>query len=114
MGGGEGSTARELLRHKTIEKVVMCDIDQDGKQKNLVFGHNGQQLKLGIPKKYHNSAGNTPWCLCKYKLFRAGIGWRLGIWVWGKHYRQTTLLIGGTTYGFLFLASLFGMDSHNE
>lgn len=28
MGGGEGSTARELLRHKTIEKVVMCDIDQ--------------------------------------------------------------------------------------
>lgn len=28
MGGGEGSTARELLRHKTIEKVIMCDIDQ--------------------------------------------------------------------------------------
>ncbi|XP_047334641.1 thermospermine synthase ACAULIS5-like [Impatiens glandulifera] len=29
MGGGEGSTARELLRHNTVEKVVMCDIDQD-------------------------------------------------------------------------------------
>lgn len=28
MGGGEGSTAREALRHKSIEKVVMCDIDQ--------------------------------------------------------------------------------------
>lgn len=28
MGGGEGSTARELLRHKTIDKVVMCDIDE--------------------------------------------------------------------------------------
>jgi spermidine synthase len=28
MGGGEGSTARELLRHKTVEKVVMCDIDE--------------------------------------------------------------------------------------
>lgn len=27
MGGGEGSTAREILRHKTVEKVVMCDID---------------------------------------------------------------------------------------
>lgn len=26
-GGGEGSTARELLRHKTVEKVVMVDID---------------------------------------------------------------------------------------
>ncbi|XP_058108560.1 thermospermine synthase ACAULIS5 [Magnolia sinica] len=29
MGGGEGSAAREILRHKSIEKVVMCDIDQE-------------------------------------------------------------------------------------
>ncbi|XP_038890496.1 thermospermine synthase ACAULIS5-like [Benincasa hispida] len=29
MGGGEGSTARETLKHKDIEKVVMCDIDRD-------------------------------------------------------------------------------------
>ncbi|KAJ7980057.1 Thermospermine synthase [Quillaja saponaria] len=29
MGGGEGSTARELLRHKTVNKVVMCDIDEE-------------------------------------------------------------------------------------
>lgn len=28
MGGGEGSTARELLRHKTVDKVIMCDIDE--------------------------------------------------------------------------------------
>lgn len=28
MGGGEGSTAREILRHKTAEKVTMCDIDE--------------------------------------------------------------------------------------
>ncbi|XP_020977111.1 thermospermine synthase ACAULIS5-like isoform X2 [Arachis ipaensis] len=28
MGGGEGSTARELLRHNTIDKVIMCDIDE--------------------------------------------------------------------------------------
>jgi thermospermine synthase len=28
MGGGEGSTAREILRHKTIDKVTMCDIDE--------------------------------------------------------------------------------------
>ncbi|RVW18398.1 Thermospermine synthase ACAULIS5 [Vitis vinifera] len=28
-GGGEGSTAREILRHKTVEKVVMCDIDEE-------------------------------------------------------------------------------------
>ncbi|EFJ12582.1 hypothetical protein SELMODRAFT_182311 [Selaginella moellendorffii] len=29
MGGGEGSTAREVLKHKTIAKVVMCDIDKE-------------------------------------------------------------------------------------
>ncbi|KAL4580338.1 hypothetical protein LXL04_016528 [Taraxacum kok-saghyz] len=28
MRGGEGSTAREALKHKSIEKVIMCDIDQ--------------------------------------------------------------------------------------
>eukprot|EP01094_Clydonella_sp_ATCC50884_P023923 TRINITY_DN586_c0_g1_i1.p1 TRINITY_DN586_c0_g1~~TRINITY_DN586_c0_g1_i1.p1 ORF type:complete len:342 (-),score=109.10 TRINITY_DN586_c0_g1_i1:236-1198(-) len=26
-GGGEGATAREILRHKTVERVVMVDID---------------------------------------------------------------------------------------
>lgn len=28
MGGGEGSAAREVLRHNTVQRVVMCDIDQ--------------------------------------------------------------------------------------
>jgi thermospermine synthase len=28
MGGGEGATAREVLRHKTVEKVIMVDIDK--------------------------------------------------------------------------------------
>lgn len=28
MGGGEGSAAREAFKHKSIDKVVMCDIDQ--------------------------------------------------------------------------------------
>ncbi|KAJ4708800.1 Thermospermine synthase [Melia azedarach] len=28
MGGGEGSTAREVLKHRDIEKAVMCDIDR--------------------------------------------------------------------------------------
>jgi thermospermine synthase len=26
--GGEGSTAREVLKHKTVEKCVMVDIDE--------------------------------------------------------------------------------------
>lgn len=29
--GGEGATAREILRHKTIERVVMVDIDKVGR-----------------------------------------------------------------------------------
>eukprot|EP00201_Polytomella_parva_P001359 CAMPEP_0175084484 /NCGR_PEP_ID=MMETSP0052_2-20121109/28086_1 /TAXON_ID=51329 ORGANISM="Polytomella parva, Strain SAG 63-3" /NCGR_SAMPLE_ID=MMETSP0052_2 /ASSEMBLY_ACC=CAM_ASM_000194 /LENGTH=315 /DNA_ID=CAMNT_0016356295 /DNA_START=14 /DNA_END=961 /DNA_ORIENTATION=- len=28
MGGGEGATAREILRHKSVEKIVMVDIDK--------------------------------------------------------------------------------------
>jgi thermospermine synthase len=28
MGGGEGATAREVLRHKSVEHVVMVDIDK--------------------------------------------------------------------------------------
>ncbi|PON54847.1 Polyamine biosynthesis domain containing protein [Parasponia andersonii] len=28
MGGGEGSTAREALKHQDVEKVIMCDIDR--------------------------------------------------------------------------------------
>ena len=29
MGGGEGATAREVLRHPTVEEVVMVDIDEE-------------------------------------------------------------------------------------
>ncbi|XP_074286856.1 thermospermine synthase ACAULIS5 isoform X1 [Silene latifolia] len=29
MGGGEGSAAREALKHNSLDKVVMCDIDQE-------------------------------------------------------------------------------------
>ena len=31
-GGGEGATAREALKHRSVEKVVMVDIDQVGLQ----------------------------------------------------------------------------------
>ncbi|VAH98101.1 unnamed protein product [Triticum turgidum subsp. durum] len=29
MGGGEGSAAREALKQKTVQRVVMCDIDEE-------------------------------------------------------------------------------------
>ena len=35
LAGGEGATVREVLRHKSVEKVVMCDIDQVAGQAGL-------------------------------------------------------------------------------
>ncbi|HEU4741174.1 MAG TPA: polyamine aminopropyltransferase [Meiothermus sp.] len=29
VGGGEGATLREVLKHKTVERAVMCDIDDE-------------------------------------------------------------------------------------
>ncbi|KAF7813591.1 thermospermine synthase ACAULIS5-like [Senna tora] len=29
MGGGDGCTAREVLKHRNIQKVILCDIDED-------------------------------------------------------------------------------------
>jgi len=43
-GGGEGSTIREVLRHKGVEKVVMVDIDAECVevcQKHLAHHHRG-------------------------------------------------------------------------
>lgn len=40
MGGGEGSTAREILRHWTVEKVIMCDIDEVNPILNFPFFKN--------------------------------------------------------------------------
>jgi spermidine synthase len=37
MGGGEGSAAREALKHKSLEKVVMCDIDQVPHSLNQIY-----------------------------------------------------------------------------
>ncbi|GMH12392.1 hypothetical protein Nepgr_014233 [Nepenthes gracilis] len=54
MGGGEGSAARECLKHKAIEKVVMCDIDKevvDFCRKYLTANHeafNHKKLNLVI------------------------------------------------------------------
>ncbi|KAF7821365.1 thermospermine synthase ACAULIS5-like [Senna tora] len=28
MGGGEGSTRREVLKHRNVERVIMCEIDE--------------------------------------------------------------------------------------
>ena len=28
IGGGDGGVVREVLKHDTVEKVVLCDIDE--------------------------------------------------------------------------------------
>ncbi|KAK9741580.1 hypothetical protein RND81_03G114800 [Saponaria officinalis] len=58
MGGGEGSAAREALKHKSIHKVVMCDIDKevvDFCRKHLTinqqaFAHNKLELVINDAK----------------------------------------------------------------
>ncbi|KZV37225.1 spe4 protein [Dorcoceras hygrometricum] len=52
MGGGEGSAAREALRHRSINKVVMCDIDKevvDFCRKHLTANHEAfRNTKLNL------------------------------------------------------------------
>ncbi|XP_022858735.1 thermospermine synthase ACAULIS5-like [Olea europaea var. sylvestris] len=52
MGGGEGSAAREAFKHKSLDKVVMCDIDQevvDFCRKHLTANHEAfRNIKLNL------------------------------------------------------------------
>ena len=29
IGGGDGGTVREVLKHPSIEKVIMCELDEE-------------------------------------------------------------------------------------
>lgn len=35
IGGGDGGVLREVVKHNTIEKVILCDIDEVGN--NVMF-----------------------------------------------------------------------------
>jgi len=61
VGGGEGATLREILRHKTVEHVLMVDIDQEvveSCKKHLPEWHKGSfddprvELKFLDARKY--------------------------------------------------------------
>ncbi len=45
-GGGEGATAREALRHKSVEKVVMVDIDKVRRIVRHMVANDNQVLGL--------------------------------------------------------------------
>lgn len=35
IGGGDGGVVREVLKHDTVEQVVLCDIDEVSSMRNL-------------------------------------------------------------------------------
>jgi len=37
VGGGEGATVREILRHKSVEKVLMVDIDEEVVEQSKIY-----------------------------------------------------------------------------
>ncbi len=47
-GGGEGATAREVLRWKSVEKVVMVDLDEVQEEDTCIWGegymHMGRRI----------------------------------------------------------------------
>ncbi len=61
LGGGEGATIREVLKHRSVERVVMVDVDRDVVEfakKYLVEWHQGAfsdqrvELVIGDGRKY--------------------------------------------------------------
>ena len=57
-GGGEGATLREVLRHKTVKKAVMVDIDDQVTElcKKYLPGHNAGAFKDKRAEVYHVDA----------------------------------------------------------
>ena len=61
LGGGEGATAREVLKHRSVEEVVMVDIDEDvikiskeylPEMNQGVFGNPKLKLVIGDGRKF--------------------------------------------------------------
>lgn len=49
LGGGEGSTLREVLKHKTVSKAIMVDIDKDA-----------TDIAKDLMKEWHQGAFDDP------------------------------------------------------
>ena len=67
-GGGEGATAREALKHRSVEKVVMVDIDQVRIQPccsarlHQPLRQPAQKRQLGWASLLLNLSGTAPSC----------------------------------------------------
>ena len=58
LAGGEGATAREVLRHKSVEKVVMVDIDKVCLEQPSGFSTLFAAM-LAAPNKHECSEGRS-------------------------------------------------------
>ena len=45
VGGGDGGVMREVLKHPTVEKAMLCEIDRDGDR-------HGAQILPRDPRQY--------------------------------------------------------------
>jgi len=46
IGGGDGGVVREVLKHDTVEQVVLCDIDEVGRH-NIITVNQHSFIFLG-------------------------------------------------------------------
>ncbi|GFZ15575.1 S-adenosyl-L-methionine-dependent methyltransferases superfamily protein [Actinidia rufa] len=73
MGGGEGSAAREALKHTSVDKVVMCDIDQS-------LGTTiGIRAKFESPESHRSNFGGERKPISNSDQIRSAQKWRLSI-----------------------------------
>lgn len=72
IGGGEGATLREVLKHKTVERVIMVDIDNKviefskkylKKWHEYAFGNPKVELVIADAKKYVEKTRNKFDCI---------------------------------------------------
>lgn len=93
VGGGDGGAIRELLRHDTIDKVVLCEIDED---------------VINASIKY------LPEISCELNNPRCEIFIGDGIKYVHEHKNEFDIIIVDSTDPFGFAEGLFGGSFYNE
>lgn len=51
VGGGDGGVIREVLKHKSVERVTLCDIDEVRKSGSLTLTAGGHPSFQAIPPR---------------------------------------------------------------
>src|SRR4030067_228168 len=86
VGGGEGATLREVLRHKTVKRAVMVEIDKKGvdrgRERRPAYRYHISQFPFKLYcRQYHplyGISGSLP-LLCKHPILWPSVGVYPGI-----------------------------------